>query len=113
MESVDNLTLLPPQPYIDFLSLLEGSSLILSDSGSVQAEASFFGVPCLVCRENTERPIYLEEGTSTLVARDVRRLKKCVGQIATDRYKKPGQLMKQLGSKVAEKTVRIIADYLS
>jgi len=112
MESVENLTLLPPQPYIDFLSLLEGSALILSDSGSVQAEAGFFGTPCLVCRENTERPIYLEEGTSTLVARDVRRLKKCIGQIATDRYKKPGQLMKQLGSKVAEKTVRIIADYL-
>jgi len=112
MESVENLTLLPPQPYIDFLSLLEGSALILSDSGSVQAEAGFFGTPCLVCRENTERPIYLEEGTSTLVARDVKRLKKCVGQIAADSYKKPGQLMKQLGSKVAEKTVRIIADYL-
>jgi len=112
MESVENLTLLPPQPYIDFLSLLEGSALILSDSGSVQAEASFFGVPCLVCRENTERPIYLDEGTSTLVARDLHRLKRCLGQVAEGRYKKPSQLMKQLGTKVAEKTVRIIADYL-
>jgi UDP-N-acetylglucosamine 2-epimerase (non-hydrolysing) len=113
MESVANLTLLPPQPYIDFLSLLEGSALILSDSGSVQAEASFFGVPCLVCRENTERPIYLAEGTSTLVARDLRRLKKCLGQIAAHRYKKPSRLMKQLGSEVAEKTVRIISDFLN
>lgn len=113
MESVDNLTLLPPQAYIDFLSLLEGSALILSDSGSVQGEASFFSVPCLVCRENTERPIYLEEGTSTLVARDLQRLEKCLGQIASKSYKKPGRLMNQLGSRVAEKTVRIVADYLS
>jgi UDP-N-acetylglucosamine 2-epimerase (non-hydrolysing) len=113
MEGVENLTLLPPQPYIDFLSLLQGSALILSDSGSVQAEAGFFGTPCLVCRENTERPIYLQEGTSTLVGRDIRRLKKCLRQIASNCYKKPGQLMNQLGSEVAEKTVRIIADYLS
>lgn len=113
LESIANVTLLPPQPYIDFLSLLEGSALLLSDSGSVQGEASFFGVPCLICRPNTERPIYLEEGTSTLVGRDKGLVGKMIEQIVAGKYKKAGQQMKELGNHVAQKSVKVMAEFLS
>jgi UDP-N-acetylglucosamine 2-epimerase (non-hydrolysing) len=111
IEGIRDLKLVPPQPYIDFLSLLQGSALIFSDSGSVQAEASFFGVPCLVCRENTERPIYLEHGTSALVGRDKQRVKASLERIGTGDYFKSSGLIRQLGNEVALKTANIIVDY--
>lgn len=113
LESIAHLTLVPPQPYLDFLSLLEGSALLLSDSGSVQGESSFFGVPCLVCRPNTERPIYLEEGTSTLVGRSKELVQNMVDQIVAGTYKKSSGLVHELGDRVAEKTVQVVADFLS
>ncbi|MGB6063231.1 MAG: UDP-N-acetylglucosamine 2-epimerase (non-hydrolyzing) [Desulfomonilaceae bacterium] len=111
IEGVRSLTLVPPQPYIDFLSLMEGCALILSDSGSVQSEASFFDVPCLVCRDNTERPIYLEQGTSALVGRDKQRVVSCLQRIESGEYFKSSSLVKQLGTDVALKTAKIIVDY--
>lgn len=113
LESVPNIKLLPPEGYIDFLSLLQGAKLIFSDSGSVQAEASCFDVPCLVCRENTERPIYLEEGTSTLVGRSKERVKSVLDEIVRGRQKASGPLVKQLGTEVGRKIVRIIVNYLA
>jgi UDP-N-acetylglucosamine 2-epimerase (non-hydrolysing) len=59
-----------PLPYIDTLSLVAGARLILTDSGGLQEESSVLGVPCLTLRENTERPITVELGTSRLVGAD-------------------------------------------
>lgn len=109
---IPNLRLVPPETYFDFLSLLHGCSLIFSDSGSVQAEASFFDVPCLVCRENTERPIYLEYGTSVLTARDP---DKVIGELERMKRGDRGHsspLVKELGSDVAAKIVRTIVTFL-
>ncbi len=111
IESVPNLMLVPPESYIDFLSLLGGSALILSDSGSVQSEASFFDIPCLVCRENTERPIYLEHGTSVLVGRDLALVKSHIERIRAGGFRKSAPLVRQLGQGVAEKIVQTVARY--
>ncbi len=108
MQRLDHVKLLPPQPYIEFLSLLEGSRLMLSDSGSAQSEASCFEVPCLVCRENTERPIYLEEGTSELVGRDANLVQEALKRIEQGTYKKPNRRIRELGLNVAAKTVNRI-----
>ena len=112
VESIPDLTLIPPESYIDFLSLLEGSALILSDSGSVQSEASFFNIPCLVCRENTERPIYLEHGTSVLVGRDKDRLRFFLDQIRAGAFSNSDPVVRELGRGVAEKTVQTIGRFL-
>jgi len=112
IDSVANLMLVPPEPYIDFLSLMQGSALVFSDSGSVQSETSFFGVPCLICRENTERPIYLEQGTSVLVGRNKKLVKELLIKIGQGAYRQSGPLIKELGANVARKTTGIIADYL-
>ena len=58
---------MPPQSYLDFLSLWQGSSLVLTDSGGIQEETTALGIPCFTIRENTERPITVEEGTNVLV----------------------------------------------
>ncbi len=62
----DTITLLDPLGYIDFLCLLSHSRIVCTDSGGVQEETTALGVPCLTLRENTERPITVEEGTNIL-----------------------------------------------
>lgn len=113
IETIPHLKLVPPLPYVDFLSLLHGARMLLSDSGSVQAEASFFNVPCLVCRENTERPIYLEEGTSALVGRDAQLVNRLVEKIRSGAYRSSTNVVLELGTNVARKTVKVLVDYLN
>jgi UDP-N-acetylglucosamine 2-epimerase (non-hydrolysing) len=66
------IALLPPQGYLEMLGLLAGATVVLTDSGGLQEETTALGVPCLTLRENTERPITVEQGTNTLVGRDRR-----------------------------------------
>lgn len=56
-----------PMGYVEFMSLVSGARLVLTDSGGVQEESTFLGVPCLTLRDNTERPITITHGTNTLV----------------------------------------------
>jgi UDP-N-acetylglucosamine 2-epimerase (non-hydrolysing) len=66
----ENLLILPPQGYLEMLGLIADATLILTDSGGIQEETTVLGVPCLTLRENTERPITVEQGTNTVVGRD-------------------------------------------
>lgn len=69
MEIPDESFLLSePLGYLDFLALEAHASLVLTDSGGVQEETTFLGVPCLTVRPNTERPITVSHGTNRLVA---------------------------------------------
>jgi UDP-N-acetylglucosamine 2-epimerase (non-hydrolysing) len=61
------LRLLEPLAYLDMLSLVANAGLVVTDSGGLQEETSFLGVPCLTVRPNTERPITCTHGTNTLV----------------------------------------------
>lgn len=62
--------LLPPQGYLEMLGLMAGAVVVLTDSGGLQEETTALGVPCLTLRENTERPITVDQGTNILVGRD-------------------------------------------
>jgi len=53
--------------YLDFLALEERAALVVTDSGGVQEETTYLGVPCLTIRPNTERPVTISHGTNTLV----------------------------------------------
>ncbi len=64
------VAVLPPQGYLEMVGLMSQARLVLTDSGGVQEETTALGVPCLTMRENTERPITVEQGTNTLVGRD-------------------------------------------
>jgi UDP-N-acetylglucosamine 2-epimerase (non-hydrolysing) len=65
-----NIRFLDPHPYCDFLRLMGDAAFVITDSGGVQEETTYLGVPCLTVRPNTERPITVQEGTSTLVGND-------------------------------------------
>ena len=64
------LALLEPQGYLEMLGLLANARVVLTDSGGIQEETTALSVPCLTMRENTERPVTVEQGTNTLVGRD-------------------------------------------
>jgi UDP-N-acetylglucosamine 2-epimerase (non-hydrolysing) len=67
-------TLIEPVGYLEFLALQRNATAVITDSGGIQEETTFLGVPCITVRENTERPITVKSGTNVLVGRDMRRL---------------------------------------
>jgi UDP-N-acetylglucosamine 2-epimerase (non-hydrolysing) len=64
-----------PLSYLDFLALQDRAQLVITDSGGIQEETTFLGVPCLTLRNNTERPITVELGTNILIGDDLERLR--------------------------------------
>lgn len=77
--SAERLRLLDPLPYIEFLSLQLRATVVITDSGGIQEETTYLGVPCLTLRSNTERPTTVTTGTNTLVGDD----REClVGELA-------------------------------
>ncbi len=75
------LHLTNPQPYLEFLALQRHAALVITDSGGIQEETTFLGVPCLTVRENTERPVTLTLGTNQLVGRDLRKLRSAAAAV--------------------------------
>ncbi len=61
------VVLTEPLPYIRFMSLVAGAAAAITDSGGIQEETTYLGIPCLTLRENTERPITIDQGTNRLV----------------------------------------------
>jgi UDP-N-acetylglucosamine 2-epimerase (non-hydrolysing) len=68
------LWMMPPASYLDFLDLMQHAVLVITDSGGVQEETTFLGVPCLTYRENTERPVTVSMGTNRVVGCDPQQL---------------------------------------
>jgi UDP-N-acetylglucosamine 2-epimerase (non-hydrolysing) len=66
-KSLENLVMIPPSPYIDFLKLMKYSKLVMTDSGGIQEETTYLDVPCLTLRTTTERPITIEIGSNLLI----------------------------------------------
>jgi len=69
-ESAAGVTLLDPLPYIQFMNIVTGSKMVITDSGGLQEETTYLDIPCLTLRENTERPITITQGTNKLVTAD-------------------------------------------
>ncbi len=72
---------LPPQGYLEMVGLMNSATFVLTDSGGIQEETTALGVPCLTMRDNTERPITIEQGTNLLVGRDRQRVLAAVDEI--------------------------------
>jgi UDP-N-acetylglucosamine 2-epimerase (non-hydrolysing) len=69
--------------YLDFLALQRYATLVITESGGVQEETTYLGVPCLTVRENTKRPVTTTLGTNILVGRDMKRLRVEISRILT------------------------------
>jgi UDP-N-acetylglucosamine 2-epimerase (non-hydrolysing) len=103
------MPMLPPQGYLEMLGLMAGATLVLTDSGGLQEESTALGVPCLTLRENTERPITVEQGTNTLVGRDRDAILAATAAILAGRGKR-GRVPEYWDGHAAE---RIAADLLA
>jgi len=70
IDTIDNLYLVDPLSYLDFIKLLGETALVMTDSGGIQEEACILGVPCVTLRENTERPETVEVGANVVAGTD-------------------------------------------
>jgi UDP-N-acetylglucosamine 2-epimerase (non-hydrolysing) len=84
------LLLSEPLGYIDFLSLLADAGAVLTDSGGIQEETTYLGVPCFTLRDNTERPVTVRAGTNTLLGLDPAAISRIPGALAERPGKRPG-----------------------
>ena len=76
-----------PLGYLDFLAAQANAAFVITDSGGIQEETTYLGIPCLTVRENTERPVTVTLGTNMLVGRDMEMLRNCVMNILGGRGK--------------------------
>lgn len=84
----DGIHLCDPVSYLEFLALQLRATVVLTDSGGIQEETTYLGIPCLTLRPNTERPITTEMGTNVLIGNDMRKLRQEVEAILDGRAKK-------------------------
>ena len=106
------IRLLPPQGYLENLSLMLNAAVVITDSGGIQEETSWLGVPCLTVRENTERPVTVSLGTNTLVGRDFEMAGQLVSDILDGTYKTGSQIPGWDGH-AAERAAEAIAGFLA
>jgi len=85
---VGQLRLLDPLPYVEFLGLQSRATVVITDSGGIQEETTYLGVPCLTMRENTERPITVSMGTNILVGGDPEKLRLEMSRVLSGEAKK-------------------------
>lgn len=102
-----NITLLGPQAYMAFLNLWKDAAVVLTDSGGLQEETTALGVPCITLRENTERPITVEEGSNVLAGTDPNRILSEVRRIMKGEHKH-GSRPHLWDGKAAERIVKVL-----
>jgi UDP-N-acetylglucosamine 2-epimerase (non-hydrolysing) len=111
LEQSPGVRLTPPLGYHEFLGLSSEAKLIVTDSGGLQEESAVLEIPCLTLRENTERPVTVSSGTSTLVGADVALLERLVDDVLTGRYKHgsaPALWDGQAGIRIGAEVIRFL-----
>jgi len=109
--SIRNLKLIDPAGYIDFIKLLCGSRLVITDSGGIQEEATFLKIPCLTLRDSFERPETLEMGTNTLCKLNEGLILGKIREIFEGKYKK-GKTPILMDGKASKRIVNILKTHL-
>ena len=101
----------PPLSYLQALGLMREARIAITDSGGVQEETTALGVPCLTVRENTERPITVDEGTNALVGNAPDRLRAAVREVLAGGGKR-GRIPEMWDGKAAVRVVEHVAAFL-
>ena len=83
------LHLIDPVGYLDFLSLESDAAGVLTDSGGIQEETTYLGVPCFTLRDNTERPVTVRAGTNTMLGLEPARIAEIPGMLSEESVKRP------------------------
>jgi len=102
---------LPPLGYLEMLGLISSARLVMTDSGGLQEETTVVGVPCITLRENTERPVTVDQGTNTIVGHDRELIMTVVDAVLTDGGKR-GRTPELWDGKAAERIKQVLSDWL-
>ena len=103
-----NITLVGPQAYMPFLNLWKDATVVLTDSGGLQEETTALGVPCITIRENTERPVTVDQGSNVVVGTDPGRIIAEIQKVLRGEGKR-GRRPDLWDGKAAERIVEILA----
>lgn len=110
--NTEGLTMCGPLGYLQFLWLQKNAKMVLTDSGGIQEETTYLGVPCLTLRENTERPITVTEGTNILIGRDFDLLRTEIQKVVSGNSKK-GKVPDKWEGNAGERTATILDSILN
>ncbi|QGZ40595.1 UDP-N-acetylglucosamine 2-epimerase (non-hydrolysing) [Pseudoduganella flava] len=105
------ILLLPPMGYLEMLGLMKDARAVLTDSGGIQEETTALGTPCITLRENTERPITVDEGTNTIAGSDPATILAVLGDVLAGRGK-AGRVPHFWDGRAAERIAAIVRDWL-
>ena len=105
----DQLQILDPLSYLEFLGMQSRATVVITDSGGVQEETTYLGVPCLTLRENTERPVTVSLGTNVLVGRDSDKLRSELSRVLAGQAKK-GTIPPLWDGHAGERIAALVAD---
>lgn len=104
----DRVVALEPLGYMDFLCLTSAAAAVLTDSGGIQEETTYLGVPCFTLRDNTERPITVSVGTNTLLGQAPARIPEIPRLLAQDRERR-GEIPALWDGRAAERLANVLA----
>jgi len=104
----NNFVSIPPLGYIEFLCLMLHSALVLTDSGGIQEETTYLGIPCLTLRNNTERPITIRQGTNRLVGTDPEKIIREALSVLSNKFPEKLKKPKYWDGKSAQRICKIL-----
>ena len=110
--NTDRVLLLPPQGYLEMLGLMSEARVVLTDSGGIQEETTALGVPCITLRENTERPITVDQGTNTVVGTNSVRIREAFDDVIANGGK-AGRVPELWDGNAAKRIVAVLEKWLA
>ncbi len=87
-----NILLIEPLSYIDFMSLVYGSKLVLTDSGGIQEETTYLGISCLTLRKETERPVTVSDGTNKVIGTNKENIINAINHVLDSKISKEAKI---------------------
>lgn len=112
-QAIENNRIIITEPlgYLDFISLAKNAHAVITDSGGVQEETTFLGIPCITLRQSTERPVTVTEGTNTMCQLDANAIAPILASINNGTYKK-GRIPQYWDGRASERIAKEVNDFL-
>jgi UDP-N-acetylglucosamine 2-epimerase (non-hydrolysing) len=107
----ENVKIVEPQPYLEFIFLTKNSKAVVTDSGGITEETTVMGIPCMTLRNSTERPETVTVGTNELIGSDPAALKPAFDRLFENRWKK-GAIPEKWDGRAGERIVAVLQDKL-